>query len=176
MKGREKEIADQIAALRSIPQREEERERATELIDKLEEQMYKQLEKHNKLLRIAFGTAYGESCSHHSRRCLTLNFLHTGGASRLHIATNAATAAAEAKGTNNRELKTWRDGLEQDPRTGREMIWYLPGRLNSNDRNDRANICLPCKENKEIRRGRSVNTVLCQSRSQVRKSAGLTRR
>ena len=53
MKGREKEIADQIAALRSIPQREEERERATELIDKLEEQMFKQLEKNNKLLGIA---------------------------------------------------------------------------------------------------------------------------
>ena len=71
MKGREKEIADQIAALRSIPRREVEQERATELIDKLEEQMYKQQEENNKLLGIAFGTAYGESYSHHSRHCLT---------------------------------------------------------------------------------------------------------
>ena len=78
MKGREKEIADQIAALRSIPQREIERERTTELIDKLEEQMYKQLEENKELWGIAFGTAYGESCSHHSRHCLTLSYTQAG--------------------------------------------------------------------------------------------------
>ena len=131
MKGREKEIADQIAALplRSIPQREEERERATELIDKLEEQMYKQLEKHNKLLRIAFGTAYGEICSHHSRRCLTLNFLHTGGASRQHIATNAVTAAAGAKGNSNDRAYICYPSLK-DPRQGRSVNMVLSRKIN----------------------------------------------
>ena len=45
---------------------------------------------------------------------VSLNILHAGGVSRLHIATNAVTAAAGAKGTN--ELKMSHDGLTQDPR------------------------------------------------------------
>ena len=66
-----KEIADAIAELRSIPQLEAEREKVTELINEAEEQLYKKLEENIRLAEMVFGPAYGESCSHHSRHCLT---------------------------------------------------------------------------------------------------------
>ena len=73
-----KEIADAIAELRSIPQLEAEREKVTELINEAEEQLYKKLEENIRLAEMVFGPAYGESCSHHSRHCLTLSYTQAG--------------------------------------------------------------------------------------------------
>ena len=75
---RRKEIADAIAELRSIPQLEAEREKVTELINEAEEQLYKKLEENIRLAEMVFGPAYGESCSHHSRHCLTLSYTQAG--------------------------------------------------------------------------------------------------
>ena len=73
-----KEIADAITELRSIPQLEAEREKVTELINEAEEQLYKKLEENIRLAEMVFGPAYGESCSHHSRHCLTLSYTQAG--------------------------------------------------------------------------------------------------
>ena len=61
-------VVDEKRSERRIRRR---RQQYTELINELEEHMFKLNEENDKLLGIAFGPAYGESYSHHSRHCLT---------------------------------------------------------------------------------------------------------
>ena len=61
-------VVDKKSSERRIRQR---RQQYTELINELEEHMFKLNEENDKLFGIAFGPAYGESYSHHSCHCLT---------------------------------------------------------------------------------------------------------
>ena len=100
-----KEIADAITELRSIPQLEAEREKVTELINEAEEQLYKKLEENIRLAEMVFGPAYGESCSHHSRHCVSLYLTHRRG--RIY---QSQRGISRGKGTSKREKKHQRRG------------------------------------------------------------------